>query len=213
MSYKNILFDLDGTLTDSGEGIMRSGSYALTQLGIPVPAPCELRKMVGPPLSVSFARFGVPADRIDEAIALYRYDYNELGGKYLNLVYPGIEDTLKKLQALGFRLFVATSKPEALARDILTRFGLDGYFEYIAGATLDRSRESKAAVLKYLLEIIGDDSAVMVGDTAFDVIGAAEMQLPCIGVSWGYGTEEEMLAAGAAAIARSAWELFSLLTA
>lgn len=201
MKYTHILFDLDGTLTDSGEGIMKSGSYALTELGIPVPESPVLRTMVGPPLSDSFARFGVAQDKIEEAIRLYRHAYHEGGGKYLNSVYPGIEEMLKNLRSLGLKLYVATSKPETLARDILSHFGLDGYFEFIAGATLDHSRENKADVLRYLLGIIGStEGCLMVGDTHYDVIGAHEMALPCLAVSWGYGSTENLENAKADAI-------------
>lgn len=213
MKYTHILFDLDGTLTDSGEGIMKSGSYALQQLGIPVPADEILRTMVGPPLGNSFARFGVPAEQIDEAIRLYRIAYHEGGGKYLNSVYPGIVELLESLKAGGKKLYVATSKPEALACDILGHFKLDAYFEYIAGATLDHSRENKADVLKYLLGIIGAaEGCVMVGDTHYDVTGAHEMSLPCIGVSWGYGSGNDLSSSGADGIADSAAQLLDLLT-
>ncbi len=208
MRYKNILFDLDGTLTDSGEGIMNSGRYALEQLKISVPDIQNLRKMVGPPLGTSFALFGVPEEQIEEAISLYRDHYNNRGGKYQNKVYPGIEGMLGALQSLGYHLYVATSKPEALAREILERFRLDSYFEYMAGATYDHSRESKGDVLKYLLERIGSpEETVMVGDTHFDVTGAHERGIPCIGVTWGYGLEGDMRAAGAEGIADSSEEL------
>ena len=212
MKYKTVLFDLDGTLTDSGEGIMSSGRYALIQLGIAVPGEQELRTMVGPPLSVSFTRFGVPAEQVDEAIRLYRDQYNNRGGKYKNRVYPGIEEMLKELQDIGCRLFVATSKPEALAREILERFQLASFFEYIAGATLDHSRESKSDVLKYLLAMTGTaEDTVMIGDTSFDVTGAKEQGLPCVGVSWGYGLSEEMQQAGAVRIVDSPAELSAFL--
>lgn len=196
--YKNVIFDLDGTLTDSGEGIMDSGKYALRQLGIPVPGEQILRKMVGPPLAVSFAYFGVPEDRIEDAIRLYRDKYINQGGKYRNKVYPGIEAVLCQLKSDGCSLFVATSKPEALAREILIRFGLGSYFEYIAGASPGHSRESKGDVLGYLLDITGkNEPSVMVGDTRFDVAGAHEKNLACVGVTWGYGTREELFCAGA----------------
>ena len=212
MRYKNLLFDLDGTLTDSGEGIMNSGRYAFEQLGIECPDTQNLRKMVGPPLGTSFALLGVPENQIEEAIRLYRDKYNNHGGKYQNEVYPSIEEMLKSLQQLGCKLYVATSKPEALAREIIEGFKLDSYFEYIAGATLDHSRESKGDVLRYLLEMTGNiNDTVMVGDTNFDVIGAHEQNIPCIGVAWGYGTVEDMEEAGAEKIVRSAEELLKYL--
>ncbi len=192
-----ILFDLDGTLTDSGEGVMRCVALALTQLGLPVPGEQEMRTVVGPPLSESFAKFGVPAHQIEDAIALYRGRYNTVG-KYENFVYPGIRQMLQDLQAQGFRLFVATSKPEALAIEVLEYFQLAQYFERICGASLDSSRSQKADVLAYLLRTISDVAGtIMVGDTIYDVLGAAEHGIPTVAVTWGYGIPEDMIQAGA----------------
>ncbi len=207
--YDCVLFDLDGTLTDSGPGITGGGAYAFEKLGLPVP-PCEdLRTMVGPPLSSSFPRLGVPADRVEEAIGLYRHYYNRLGGKFENSVYPGVREMLERLKERGLRLFVATAKPEPVAREVLAHFGLDRYFDYIAGAGSDFSRESKADVLKYLLETAGDpEGTILVGDTVYDVAGANELGIPCVGVTWGYGSVKDMEAAGAAAIVSSPEELF-----
>ncbi|MBQ1565370.1 MAG: HAD hydrolase-like protein [Clostridia bacterium] len=202
MRYRWVIFDLDGTLTDSGEGIKNSTVYALERLGLPVPADSELRKMVGPPLSVGFYKLGVPANRIDEAVRLYREQYSARG-KYQNRVYPGIEDCLKRLRGAGLRLCVGTSKPEPLAREILSEFSLAPYFAYIAGATFDASRQNKDDVLCYLLSATGAEDAVMVGDTHYDVIGAHRRGIPCIGVTWGYGLLSELEAAGADALAAS----------
>lgn len=198
---KAILFDLDGTLTDSGEGIINSVIPALEHFGLPVPSREELRVFVGPPLHDSFRRFGVPADRTDEAIQVYRTRYIPIG-IFENAPYPGIETLLQTLRAAGHRLYVATSKPEPMAVQVLERFHLAQYFHRICGATLDTSRSTKEAVIAYLLEENGRaDNMVMVGDTKFDVIGARAHGIPTIGVSWGYGTVGELKAAGAAAIA------------
>ena len=207
-----VLFDLDGTLTDSGEGVMGSAAYAFRKLGLPVPEPRELRTMVGPPLSSSFPRLGVPQDKVEEAIAYYRDDYNDGGGKLRNSVFPGVEEMLRDLKERGLRLFVATSKPEGIAREVLTTFGLTGYLEYIAGASSDRSRETKADVLRHLLEETGyPEGLVMVGDTIWDVLGAKELGIPCVGVSWGYAAPGELEAAGADAIAKDMEELLHML--
>lgn len=212
MAPKCILFDLDGTLTDSGVGIINCAQAALEHYGIPLPQPSEMRSMVGPPLRQSFARFGVAPELIDEAVAYYRTLYNDTG-KYENVPYPGIARLLEKLRSDGHRLFVATSKPEHMAVDILEHFGLDRYFERICGALLDGIRDKKAAIIEYLLESIGSISnAVMVGDTVYDVVGAAEHRIPTVAVSWGYGCAEDMLAAGAKAVASSADELYRLLS-
>ena len=198
---KAILFDLDGTLTDSGEGIINSVIPALEHFGLPVPSREELRVFVGPPLQDSFRRFGVPADRTDEAIQVYRTRYIPIG-IFENVPYPGIETLLQTLRAAGHRLYVATSKPEPMAVQVLERFHLAQYFHRICGATLDTSRSTKEAVIAYLLEENGRaDNMVMVGDTKFDVIGAKAHGIPTIGVRWGYGTVDELKEAGAAAIA------------
>ena len=212
MSQKSIFFDLDGTLTDSGEGIINSSAMVLEHYGLTVPSREEMRVFVGPPLHETFQKFGVPASEADNAVALYRTRYNTVG-KFENFPYPGIRELLEALQGKGYRLFVATSKPEALSIEILEHFDLARYFEIICGASLDRSRSEKAAVIAYLLtQADGAENTVMVGDTAFDVIGAAAHGIPAIGVAWGYGKVQDMVDAGAAAIAHSMEELLQLLT-
>jgi len=209
---KTILFDLDGTLTDSGEGIINCAWGALAHFGIPLPPREQMRVFVGPPLTKTFAEFGVAPEDIDEALVVYRKQYLTTG-MYQNTPYPGIEDMLMALKARGCTLFVATSKPEPTAITILEHFGLAQYFDIICGASFDRSRNSKSAVIAHLLTQVDDLSdALMVGDTAFDVIGAAEHKIQTIGVAWGYGTVEEMEKAGARAIAYSTAELLELLT-
>lgn len=209
---KTILFDLDGTLTDSGEGIINCTLPVLEHFGLPIPAREDMRFMVGPPLEYSFRRFGVPADRVWEAIEIYRKRYVTIG-KYENFPYPGIEALLQKLRADGHRLLVATSKPETMAVDILTKFGLAPYFDRICGASLDASRGTKSQVIAYLLQETGGvDKPVMVGDTFYDVQGAAEHGIATIGVAWGYGEVADMVNAGAAAIADTPEHLYRLLS-
>ena len=211
MTKKAVFFDLDGTITDSGEGIMNCATLALEYFGLPVPSREEMRVFVGPPLDQTFIRFGVPADKTDEAIKVFRSRYTTVG-KFENFPYPGVADMLQSLKEQGHRLFVATSKPEVMAIEVLRHFDLDGYFEQIAGATLDGSRSHKADVITYLLGLTGDvGQTLMVGDTAFDVIGAAAHGISTIGVSWGYGTVEDMEKAGAVAIAHSMEELVALI--
>lgn len=208
---KAILFDLDGTLTDSGEGIINSVIPALEHYGIAIPSREELRVFVGPPLHDTFLRFGVPADQLDNATEIYRSRYIPIG-KFENAPYPGIPELLETLKAQGHKLFVATSKPEPMAVEILEHFDLARYFDRICGASMDTSRSSKEAVIAYLLEQNGSaENMVMVGDTKYDVIGAKAHGIPTIGVSWGYGEIEEMLEAGAAAIAHTTQELLELL--
>lgn len=211
MSRKAILFDLDGTLTDSGEGIINCASLALEHYGIPIPTREEMRVFVGPPLHETFVKFGVPEDRAGEAIEIYRSRYVPVG-MFENSPYPGIREMLEKLHAQGHQLYVATSKPEWMSVKILEHFDLAKYFTRICGASMDTSRSSKSAVIAYLLEQCQDVSeAVMVGDTAFDVIGARKHNIPTIGVSWGYGKVEDMVNAGATAIVYTTDALFDLL--
>ena len=208
---KQILFDLDGTLTDSGEGIINCAALALSHFGISVPDRQALRAFVGPPLDETFQKFGVPAHLTDEAIAVYRSRYTTVG-KFENTPYPGIRELLEALHSQGHRLYVATSKPETLSAEILEKFDLARYFERICGATLDKSRSKKEAVISYLLGLMETkDNMIMVGDTAYDVIGANANGIPTIGVSWGYGDVAQMQQAGAVAIAHTPDMLMNLL--
>ena len=212
MTKKAIFFDLDGTLTDSGEGIINCAILALEHFGLPVPSHDELRVFVGPPLDQTFIKFGVPADRAREAIEVFRSRY-VVKGKFENFPYPGIREALQTLKEHGHRLFVATSKPEVTALEVLEKFELTQYFEQIVGATLDGSRSHKADVIAYLLNKLSDvPTIIMVGDTEFDVTGAAAHGIPTIGVSWGYGKVEDMEKAGAKAIAHTMEELVELLS-
>ena len=211
MTKKTILFDLDGTLTDSAEGILNSVTMVLKHYNIPLPDAEGLRVFIGPPLHDKFVEFGVPEEEADASVQLFRSRYNTIG-KFENKPYPGIPEMLQKLKDDGYHLMVATSKPEITAIEVLEHFDIAKYFEHICGATMDRSRDSKEKVIEYLLEMQQSDCpTVMVGDTAYDVVGAAAHGIPCIGVSWGYGNTEEMVSAGAIAIADSIPALMNIL--
>ena len=208
---KTVLFDLDGTLTDSGEGIINSAIPALEHFGLPIPSREEMRVFVGPPLHETFQRFGVPAEKTDEAIRVYRSRYIPTG-MFENTPYPGIKELLESLKKNGYTLYVATSKPEEMSVTILERFGLAPYFDRICGASTDTSRSTKDAVIAYLLEQSGaKEDMVMVGDTKYDVLGAKTHGIPAIGVSWGYGSVEEMEKAGAVGIADTMEQLLELI--
>lgn len=208
-----IIFDLDGTLTDSGPGIIRCARQTFAHYGIPIPDDATMRTMVGPPLRQSFIRFGIPEGQLEESIVHYRWLYTEDGGKYENVPYPGIDEMLQQLRAEGHRLLVATSKPEHMAVDILEHFDLAKHFEQICGALQDGIRDKKSAVISHLLEMVGgSDGAIMVGDTVYDVQGAAELGISAIGVRWGYGNIDDMRAAGAIAIADTMEDLYRLLS-
>jgi len=211
MAPKAIFFDLDGTLTDSGEGIINCATLALEHFGLPIPSREEMGVFVGPPLDQTFIKFGVPEDKAMEAVKIFRSRYLVVG-KYENSPYPGIHELLDRLKAQGHRLFVATSKPEETAVDILRKFELASFFEEICGASFDHSRIHKADVIAYLLSKIGTpENILMVGDTEFDVLGAAAHGISTVGVSWGYGKVADMEQAGAVAIAHTMDELLNYI--
>lgn len=208
---KTVLFDLDGTLTDSGEGIIHCAILTLEHFGLPIPSQEELRTFVGPPLQDSFLRFGVPVDKTDEAIRVYRSHYVPTG-MFENTPYPGVRELLETLKSEGYTLYVATSKPEAMSVTILEHFDLARYFDRICGASTDTSRSTKDAVIAYLLEQTGSaNDMVMVGDTKYDILGAKIHGIPAIGVSWGYGNVQEMKYAGAVGIAGTMDDLLNIL--
>ena len=213
MTQKAILFDLDGTLTDSAEGILNCVAPALEHFGLPVYDRETMIVFVGPPLFETFPKFGVPADGVQTAIDIFRARYTTVG-KFENTPFPGIREMLATLRAQGHTLYIATSKPEQQAREILEHFDLAQYFDIIAGAATDKSRATKEEVIAYLKEQAGAiGQAIMVGDTIFDVQGAVAHNIPGIGVQWGYGKVEDMIAAGASAIATSPEHLVELLNA
>ena len=211
MAYTSILFDLDGTLVDSGEGVLKCAELALRHFNLPIPSPEEMRTFVGPPLRDSFLRFGCTEEMAQEAIVVYRRRYTTVG-KFELFVYPGIEKLLQDLTAVGCKLYVATSKPESVSVEILQHLGLARYFTYIAGADQNKGRSTKSEVIAYLLAQMGDlDGSLMVGDTAYDVIGSAQHGIPCAGVSWGYGTRKSIEDAQPAVIVDSTEELLSFI--
>ncbi|MBQ9761588.1 MAG: HAD hydrolase-like protein [Oscillospiraceae bacterium] len=207
---KHILFDLDGTLTDAGEGIINCAALALRTLGLEVPPRDAMRVFVGPPLRQTFQEFGVKSEDVERAIEIYRSRYVPKG-MFENTPYPGIHALLAALKEAGHRLYVATSKPESMAIAILEKYGLAPYFDRICGATMDSSRDSKEKVIGYLLEQTNAKDSIMVGDTAFDVLGAAAHGISTIGVTWGYGTAEELTRSGAKCLANSPTQLLNIL--
>jgi phosphoglycolate phosphatase len=214
MRYATVLFDLDGTLTDSGLGIGRSVAFALSALGAPALTETELRAFVGPPLPESFAALGFDEARCRQAVARYR-EYFTTTGIYENKVYAGIAPLLGILRAAGVTLAVATSKPEVFARQIVDHFGLASYFDHVAGSGLDGSSSHKHEVISRALAALGVEAGgdiCMVGDRAHDAAGAARHGLDFIGVAWGYAADGELVDAGAPRIASTPTELLTFLT-
>lgn len=208
--YDNILFDLDGTLTDPGLGITNSVMYALKKYGIKVDDRAQLYKFIGPPLVYSFHEFyGFSHEQTLEAIKFYREYYAETG-IFENEVYDGIIDVLCKLKDDGRRIILATSKPEQFAKRILDHFNLTEYFDFVAGASMDEvTRNTKSAVIKYALENTNIDvsKSLMIGDREHDVLGAKEFGIDAAGVLYGYGSKEELENAGAKYIVESVQDI------
>ncbi len=213
-NYNPLFFDLDGTLTDSAPGIYNSIRYALGEMKVPVPDEAELKQFIGPPLTHSFAKYcGMNEEDALEAVRLYRVYFNDKGWQE-NSVYPGIPESLERLKDAGFKMMVATSKPEDFAVRIVRRFGIDGYFDGVYGASMDLKRSTKTEVIEYALESLGiaDTSKVlMVGDREYDVLGAARFGMDCMGVLFGFGSRKELEDAGAAMIAETPEEIAEML--
>ncbi len=211
--YEVILFDLDGTLTDPAEGITNSVAHALAKRGITVEDRSELNSFIGPPLTDSFEKYyGMTHEEAVKAVEDYR-EYFKPKGMFENKVYEGIPEMLAELRNAGKNLIVATSKPEVFAKRILEHFSLDGYFDFIAGSTLDGSRIKKGDVIKYALDnckVNDIGNCIMIGDRLHDVLGAAELGMKSIGILWGYGTGRELTEAGADFIAEKVSDILRL---
>lgn len=204
-----LLFDLDGTLTDPGTGITNSVMYALNKFGIKEEDPRRLYPFIGPPLIDSFGQFyGFSLEKSRQAVAYYREYFSEKG-IFENEVYEGIPELLAQLKEQGWRLGVATSKPEAFAIRIISHFRLDSYFSFIAGATMDESRSRKSDVIAYALDQMGAQAAksLMIGDRSYDVLGAKEQGMKALGVAYGYGSRQELEQAGAVYVADTPGEI------
>lgn len=213
-NYEYILFDLDGTLTDSSQGITKSVQYALKHFNISVTDLNELRKFIGPPLRDSFKEFyNFDDDMIKMGIIKYR-EYFEDKGIYDNKLYDGIIEILQILKENNKKLILATSKPEIYAKEILKYFNIDKYFTFIAGADLEETRVKKGDVIKYALEnckIKDTSSAIMIGDRKHDILGAKENNLKTIGVLFGFGTLEELKEYGADYIAQTPNDIINII--
>lgn len=214
LMYDVILFDLDGTLTDSALGITNSAAYSLKKYGIEVADRTELYKFVGPPLHESFEKFyGFSPEEAKQAVEYYREYYREKG-IFENVVYDGIEPLLKAISDSGKTLVVATSKPELFAKRILEYFDLAKYFTYIAGANMDGTRTKKDEVIAYALQncrISDRAKVVMVGDREHDILGAGKVGIDSLGVLFGYGDYEELKNAGATYIAETVEDIYPVI--
>ena len=212
--YSTVLFDLDGTITESGIGITRSVAYALEKYGIHETDQAKLDSFIGPPLIDSFGRlYGFSPAQAREAVEAYR-EYYGTKGIFENRVYDGVEEMLRTLHEQGKRCILATSKPEHYAQQILAHFGLSRWFDVVAGATMDEKRTDKTSVIAYAMEkagIVKKSTTIMVGDREHDVLGAKAHGLPCIGVLYGYGSRQELENAGADYLAETPLDILNYL--
>lgn len=218
--YKHVLFDLDGTLTDPGLGITNSIMHALRHFGMEVPAREDLYPFIGPPLYETFIDYyGFSKEKADEGVRVFRENY-QVNGLFENEVYDGIPQVLSELKNKGYKIHLATSKPETFAIRILEHFDLIKYFDFVAGSTMssnlsaDGGRTTKAEVIRHVLvsnNITDTSEVIMVGDRRHDVIGAAENNIKTIGVLFGYGSREELESNGAAFIAQTPKDILEVI--
>ena len=209
-----VLLDLDGTLTQSDPGILACVRKAYEELNLPVPSKSELDSFIGPPIIESLRNHGVPTDKLDDAVAIYRDYYSKravfddpnnpgqlVPGRLFNRLYPGIAEQLKQLRTHGYLLAIATCKPEYQAIPICRHFHLDTLVDGMYGASEDSSRLHKDEVIRYAFESIGfcpgTDRALMVGDRWTDADGAIACGLDCLGCGWGYAEPGELESHGA----------------
>ena len=218
--YRYLLFDLDGTLTDSAEGIIKCVQYAAKKMGAEYKSAEELRVFVGPPLSESFkVVYGFSEEETRQAIVYYRERFQPIG-MYENAVYPGIPELLECMKVHGKINLIASSKPEAFVKTILEHFDIAKYFDVIVGASMDESRNTKEAVIEEALSQLkntdrygqySQDKCVMIGDRKYDICGAKYFGLRNIGVSYGFAPEGELKEAGADVIVDTVEELTQML--
>lgn len=213
-TYEICFFDLDGTIIDSAPGITNSVMYALKKFGIDETDREKLYRFIGPPLTDSFAGlYGFDEEKSWKGVEYFREYYQEKG-IFECQVYEGLEETLSQLKSAGKRLFVATSKPEVYARRIIGHFGLEEYFEYVAGMELDGGRGSKAEVIEYLIDtchVEDKHKILMIGDRKHDVLGAKKEGLDCMGVLYGFGDRKELEEAGAVCIADTPQDIAKII--
>lgn len=215
MKYTTVLFDLDGTLVDSGIGVTNGAAYAIKKLGGTPPPREELFKFIGPPLPNSFRDFcGFDNETTDLAVEYFREYYAEKGILECTM-YEGVLELMQSLKAKGYKLGLATSKPEIFATRVVENKGILPYLDFIGAASTDeKTRATKEAVIEYALEICGEsqrDKIIMIGDRHFDINGAKAYGMDSIGVTFGYGTREELEASGATYIVDSTKGILNIL--
>lgn len=204
-----LLLDLDGTLTDPAPGILAGVRVALTAMGREIPADNELLSMIGPPIRVSFRRLLGDEGDVEEGVRLYRA-YVAQGGLKEAAVYPGILEALAELrEAYAGRVFICTAKSQPFAEAVAAHFGFSPHLAGVYGAHPDGQFEDKADLIAHMITAVGIDpaTAIMVGDRSYDIIAARKNGMAALGVLWGYGSQAELLQAGAQALCAAPHEL------
>ena len=214
MKYKYIVFDFDGTVCETGEGIFKSAQFALQSYSIPCPNWEELGFFVGPPLLDSFQRYdGVDEKLAEKLVEKYRERYGEIG-IYESSFYNGIIDVIKQLKSKGCKIAIGSSKPQIFIEKILDKHNLLKYFDYISAVDFNNARKSKTEIISAALKNMGctdKEKALMVGDRYFDIDGADGAEIDSVGVLYGYGNEEEFKQHGATYIIEKATDLLDII--
>lgn len=213
MKYTNILFDLDGTLTEPKEGILNSVRFALGKLGVNENEVGDLMKFIGPPLHASFRDFcGLSGEKVEDGVRYFREYYAEKGINE-NEIFPGVTEMLEELQKAGVDMFVATSKPTVFAVKVLEQFKIDKYFQYVKGSNLNGTESGKPEIISHIIEKfkLKKDKTIMIGDRFYDINGAKENGIHSIGVTFGYGSETELKEVGATYVCKSVKEINKII--
>lgn len=212
--YDAVLFDLDGTISASGEGVRKCIELMMREMGKPCPDLSDFSKYIGPPLTRTFRKIcGLSDEEIKRALVIYRKHY-DVHGTEANSLYDGVLDVLKELRDRRIKTAVCTSKNERLALDVIDYLGIGEYFDAICGSLDDGSRKEKPDLIPYALHNLGDippERAVLIGDTCFDTRGAVITGVDFIGVLYGYGTQDLMIEAGAEKFAKTACEILDYI--
>ena len=212
--YDIIAFDLDGTLTNPERGLKESFAYALRKKNIPFSSKEELKRFIGPPLYEEWQRcYGLSPEESAEMLLIFR-EFYAVYGWWDNEIYPGVREMLEELKRRGKRIILATSKPEVFAKKVLALFDIAKYFDFIGGASTDKTRDKKCEVLEYSLSSVGvtDRSrCILVGDRSFDAEGAEICGIDSLAVTYGHGTEEEISSAGFTYVAKTTEDVLDIL--
>ena len=216
--FNYVIFDFDGTVADTGEGILKSLQYSFVAMGDPEPDLSDLKKFIGPPLCDSFMEeYGLTREKAEEAVFLFR-EYFGVYGWWDNELYPGVPELLARLKNEGYKIVLATSKPDVYSSKILRKFGLSDFFDFSEGASFDHKREKKSDVLEYALSKVGvvteEDKrgAVLIGDTVYDVVGANEIGIDSIAVTYGFGKREDLEKNGATYVVDKIEDIYSIIS-